>query len=198
MPYSKSHKQVARQRILDKASGLFISGGYDATTIKQIMAASNLTHGAFYGHFASKKDLFCQAVLKNSKNNQRSILCDEPQVSAQTKDSLLLRKNRDKQSLSFSSQLFRDDSVKTDPSLRSAYTHAFKSLCENMLDDNEANTKDSVFPMAAMIVGAETIAQNIDDLEMRNNLLGACKRQAELLAQGRYLAARNSYFWELN
>lgn len=203
MPYSKSHKKVTRQRILDEAYRLFIANGYEATTIKQIMEASKLTHGAFYGHFASKKELFRQAVLKNNKNAHiasEAVLCEERQSSPpqQVQTNPSPKNHLNQQGLNFSSQFFRDDSVKNDPTLQSAYTKVFKSLCEKAFDNKGSNNKDSVFPMAAMLVGAETIAQSVDDLEMRTSLLSICKRQAELLAQGRYLATRNSYFWELN
>lgn len=203
MPYSKSHKQMTRQRILAEAYRLFIANGYEATTIKQIMEASKLTHGAFYGHFTSKTDLFKQAVLKNNRNSrtsQEAALCEEAQRSPpqQVQTNSLPKNHLNQQGLNFSSQFFRDDSVKNDPALQSAYTQVFKSLCEKMFDGKGSNNKDSVFPMAAMLVGAETIAQSVDDLEMRANLLNACKRQAELLAQGPYLPTRNSYFWELN
>lgn len=203
MPYSKSHKQMTRQRILDEAYGLFITNGYEATTIKHIMEASKLTHGAFYGHFASKKDLFRQAVLENNEGSHITEKVAQPgerqpSLPQPARNNPLPQNNVKQEILNFGSQFFRDDSVKNDPALQSAYTRVFKSLCEKMFEEEKSNNHDSVFPMAAMLVGAEAIAQSVDDLEMRSNLLNACKRQAEMLAQGSYLTNCNNYFWELN
>jgi len=58
-----SRDQVAenRERILDAAARLFRERGFEGVTVAQIMSAAGLTHGAFYGHFASKEDLIAQA-----------------------------------------------------------------------------------------------------------------------------------------
>src|SRR5712692_11897403 len=58
-----SRKQVAknRQRILEVAGKLFREKGFDGVSVADIMKSAGLTHGAFYGHFASKDDLAAQA-----------------------------------------------------------------------------------------------------------------------------------------
>lgn len=59
-----SREQVAenRQKILDAASRLFRDRGYDDVTVAEVMAAAGLTHGGFYGHFASKEELFAETL----------------------------------------------------------------------------------------------------------------------------------------
>ncbi|MDE1150040.1 MAG: helix-turn-helix domain containing protein [Azospirillaceae bacterium] len=58
-----SRDQVAenRQAILEAASRLFRERGFDRVTVAAVMKAAGLTHGAFYGHFASKDDLVARA-----------------------------------------------------------------------------------------------------------------------------------------
>jgi len=58
-----SRDQVAenRQRILEAAARLFRERGFDDVSVAEIMTAAGLTHGAFYGHFASKEDLIARA-----------------------------------------------------------------------------------------------------------------------------------------
>jgi len=58
-----SREKVAenRARILDAAARLFREHGVEGVTVAQIMKAAGLTHGAFYGHFASKEDLVAAA-----------------------------------------------------------------------------------------------------------------------------------------
>jgi AcrR family transcriptional regulator len=53
---------ATRRRILDAALGCFDKKGVAATTIDDIRAASGLTVGSIYHHFASKDDVFDQLV----------------------------------------------------------------------------------------------------------------------------------------
>jgi TetR/AcrR family transcriptional regulator, transcriptional repressor for nem operon len=54
-----SRDQVAknRQRILEVAGTLFREKGFEGVAVADIMQHAGLTHGGFYGHFASKEDL---------------------------------------------------------------------------------------------------------------------------------------------
>src|SRR5260370_24790238 len=58
-----TRQQVAknRQRILEVAGKLFREKGFDGVSVADIMKSAGLTHGAFYGHFASKHELAAQA-----------------------------------------------------------------------------------------------------------------------------------------
>src|SRR5258707_13421425 len=58
-----SREQVAknRQQIIEVASKLFRGKGFDGIGVADIMHSAGLTHGGFYGHFASKDDLAAQA-----------------------------------------------------------------------------------------------------------------------------------------
>ena len=51
-----SREQFAenRQRILEVAGRLFRQKGFEGIGVDGIMKAAGLTHGGFYGHFASK------------------------------------------------------------------------------------------------------------------------------------------------
>lgn len=62
MPYSVTHKQQTRARIVECARVLFNRHGYDNVTIDMVMADAKLTRGGFYNHFASKEELFAEAV----------------------------------------------------------------------------------------------------------------------------------------
>jgi TetR/AcrR family transcriptional repressor of nem operon len=59
-----SRKQAAenRQRIVEAAARLFRDGGFDGVGVDAIMKEAALTHGGFYGHFASKDALMAEAM----------------------------------------------------------------------------------------------------------------------------------------
>ncbi len=60
-----SREQMAenRLRILDEAARLFQSKGFGSVTVAEVMSAAGMTHGGFYGHFASKEDLIAQTLI---------------------------------------------------------------------------------------------------------------------------------------
>lgn len=62
MKVSREKMAENRIRILDTASRLFRARGFEVVTVSEVMNAAGLTHGGFYGHFASKDDLIAQAV----------------------------------------------------------------------------------------------------------------------------------------
>ncbi|KGO32055.1 TetR/AcrR family transcriptional regulator [Oenococcus alcoholitolerans] len=51
-----------KDKILEAALGLFLSGGYDGVSISDIVKAANVSKGGLYNYFSSKEDLFYQAV----------------------------------------------------------------------------------------------------------------------------------------
>lgn len=57
MRVTKAKVAEHRRSILESASRLFRQRGFKDVGVAEIMQASGLTHGAFYGHFRSKADL---------------------------------------------------------------------------------------------------------------------------------------------
>ncbi|PEJ47743.1 TetR family transcriptional regulator [Bacillus sp. AFS002410] len=62
---SKEHQQQRRTKILEAAKQVFIENGYERTTMKHVMDASNVSRGGLYQYFANKEDLF-EAILADS------------------------------------------------------------------------------------------------------------------------------------
>ena len=61
-PVRRPGEPGTRDRILDAAIRLFAEDGYEATSIKRITRAVNLTESALYRHFKGKEDLYTQAA----------------------------------------------------------------------------------------------------------------------------------------
>ncbi|WP_017906515.1 TetR/AcrR family transcriptional regulator [Pseudomonas asplenii] len=59
-----SREQVAQNRlkILEVAGRLFREQGYETVSVAQVMKAAGMTHGGFYGYFASKDELVAEAL----------------------------------------------------------------------------------------------------------------------------------------
>ena len=61
-----TRKQAAanREKVLDVAGTLFRERGFDGIGVADIMKRAGLTHGGFYGQFASKDDLAAEATAR--------------------------------------------------------------------------------------------------------------------------------------
>lgn len=64
MRVSREQAAQNRDRILDAAAQLFRERGFDGIGLVDLMKNAGLTHGGFYGHFASKDDLIAQASAR--------------------------------------------------------------------------------------------------------------------------------------
>jgi len=69
MPRNKFPEET-KQRIVDAAFEVFVEKGYEATTILDIVAATDgLTRGAFYHHFKSKEEVLDEIAERIFYNN---------------------------------------------------------------------------------------------------------------------------------
>lgn len=64
MPYSPEHKAETRKRIVASARRLFNRRGMSDVSIDEIMADAGLTRGGFYNHFATKEELYAEAITQ--------------------------------------------------------------------------------------------------------------------------------------
>jgi len=65
MRVSREQAAANRDRIIEAAGELFRRNGFAGIGVADIMKAADLTHGGFYGHFASKDDLVAQASRRS-------------------------------------------------------------------------------------------------------------------------------------
>lgn len=63
-----SQRQETFDRIMAAALDLFVTKGYEGTTVDQIAEAAGLTKGAIYFHFSNKGDMF-EALLDQVERN---------------------------------------------------------------------------------------------------------------------------------
>ncbi|WP_407556801.1 TetR/AcrR family transcriptional regulator [Winogradskyella sp. 4-2091] len=65
----KLKSEFTKQLILDESFKLFYQNGFKTTSVDKIMNATNLTKGAFYYHYKSKRDLGLEII--STKLQQR-------------------------------------------------------------------------------------------------------------------------------
>jgi AcrR family transcriptional regulator len=78
-------KAANRQAILEAARGVFALSGYEATTVRDIIRATDLGTGTFYNYFKSKEEVF-QALSSDSVRRFRPLLGEVRQQSDSFED----------------------------------------------------------------------------------------------------------------
>src|SRR6266849_5643683 len=64
MRVTREQAAAHREKILEVAGALFRERGFDGIGVADIMKRAGLTHGGFYGHFASKDDLAAEITAR--------------------------------------------------------------------------------------------------------------------------------------
>lgn len=64
MRVSREQAEENRRRIVEVAGTLFREKGFNGIGVADLMKEAGLTHGGFYGHFASKDDLAAEACAE--------------------------------------------------------------------------------------------------------------------------------------
>ncbi|MBQ2952065.1 MAG: TetR/AcrR family transcriptional regulator [Clostridia bacterium] len=59
--------EARRQEILNAAEELFLSRGYDATSVQDVLEALHISKGGFYHHFATKEDVLRCLVAQRAE-----------------------------------------------------------------------------------------------------------------------------------
>jgi TetR/AcrR family transcriptional repressor of nem operon len=62
MKVSRQQMAANRERLLEIAARLFRERGFEGVSVAEVMQQAGLTHGGFYGHFASKEALAAEAA----------------------------------------------------------------------------------------------------------------------------------------
>lgn len=180
-----SREQVAlnRERIVETAARLFRQKGYDGIGVVDLMKSAGLTHGGFYGHFASKEDLLAEATahaFKTSVERWRERAAEAPETAmGRIGDSYLSVRHRDGPELGCSITSLGPDIARLGPKVRQALTEGAKgqiAVLEALVPggDDAAKRKQALATYAAM-VGAIVLARAVDDEDMSVQVLEAVR-----------------------
>ncbi|MEK8050523.1 helix-turn-helix domain-containing protein [Ideonella sp. DXS22W] len=64
MGHSQADKAQSRERILREAAAQIRDAGLESVSVARLMRSAGLTHGGFYGHFASRDELLAEALQR--------------------------------------------------------------------------------------------------------------------------------------
>jgi TetR/AcrR family transcriptional repressor of nem operon len=178
-----TRQQVAknRQRIVEVAGKLFREKGFDGVSVADIMKSAGLTHGAFYGHFASKDDLAAQACANSVGKIQDTWTALAGENPADQLGAIVS---------AYATPLHRDDlgggcvlaalganAVRQSGAVRRAFTEGIRSTVAmlSMIAPGGSNAarREKALATLAGLVGALTLARAADDRRLSDEILNA-------------------------
>jgi TetR/AcrR family transcriptional repressor of nem operon len=178
-----TREQVAknRQRILEVAGKLFREKGFDGVSVADIMKSAGLTHGAFYGHFASKEELAaraCANAVAKTLDIWTGLASDKsPDQLGAIVANYLTPSHRDDLGGGCVLAALGADVVRQPGSVRHALTDGIRSTVAmlSMMAPGASNAahREKAFATLAGLVGALTLARAADDRRLSDEILNA-------------------------
>lgn len=170
MRVSRKRMEENRTRILEAAGRLFRDKGFEAVTVVEVMKAAGLTHGGFYGYFASKDDL----IAKTLAHSLRASVIDDFDLSIFL-DNYLSPQHRDNPANGCFTAGLAAESRHQGPAARAAIADGIRRHMDGIsaalpFGDEKERRRAAIGSWAAM-VGAIILARSIDDTELSNEVL---------------------------
>jgi TetR/AcrR family transcriptional repressor of nem operon len=179
MRVSREQAAENRERILAVAARLFRERGFDGIGVAELMQGAGLTHGGFYGHFASKDDLAaqaCERALAESAGKWAT-LADEDDPLAAVAASYLSVRHRDDPGRGCVLAALGTDVPRQNASVRRAVTGGFNRLIDVLArlvpGRSKAAKREKALATMASLVGAVVLARAVDDPALSKDILRA-------------------------
>ena len=180
MRVTREQAAAHRERILDVAGTLFREHGFDGIGVADIMKRAGLTHGGFYGHFASKDDLAAEItarVLGREGWMQRLTRTANPSFADVVRNYLSPR-HRDDPGRGCLFAALGSDVVRQPRSVRRAFTEGLRVRVETLRrllpgGGSAAARRQKALATIAGLVGALTLARAVDDPKLSDEILEA-------------------------
>jgi len=191
MRVSREKAAEHRERIIDAAGVLFRAKGFGGIGVADIMKAADLTHGGFYGHFASKDDLVAQAsqrtMARAAANWTRLVEAAPDNPYAALLEHYLSPKHRDDPGKGCAFAALGNDAARSGKTVRKAFAEGLAPLIDILAQSipgksNTARRRKAIAAMATL-VGALTLARAVEGTALSDEMLQAAHRELAAAAR---------------
>ena len=182
MGHSKADKAQSRERIVAAAAVRIREAGLDSISVGEIMKSVNLTHGGFYGHFASRADLIAAALERALADGQRASASHSGQPGKATVKSIvnayLSPAHRDHPSTGCAIPSLAAEAARAEPAVRSIMADQLRASFETMEQAYGAGEGAEQFAVTAwsMMIGAMTISRVLGDDPRSDRVLALVRK----------------------
>jgi TetR/AcrR family transcriptional repressor of nem operon len=179
MRVTREQANANRERILQVAGMLFRERGYDGVGVAGIMERAGLTHGGFYGHFASKDDLAAEITLRVLASDgwlERMTGKHDPAL-ADVVRSYLSTRHRDNPGQGCVFAALGSEAARQPKMVRRAFTEGLRLRVDSLLTvirgrSVSARRRKALATLSTM-VGGMVLARAVDDAKLSSEILDA-------------------------
>jgi TetR/AcrR family transcriptional regulator, transcriptional repressor for nem operon len=176
-----SREQVAEhhRRIVGAAGKLFREKGFDGVGVADIMKSAGLTHGGFYGHFASKEDLIAQACAGAANVDTWLAVTERAPKNplAAIVSFYLSARHRDHPETGCLLASLGPEVARQRGGVRRAFTDGLRTrldfLAEIVTGRSKAAKRRKAIATMSALVGALVLARAVDDPSLSDEILSA-------------------------
>jgi TetR/AcrR family transcriptional repressor of nem operon len=179
--HSRAEKAQSRERILREAADRIRDSGLESVSVGTLMKSANLTHGGFYGHFASRADLVAQALERALVDGAHRSATKGQSGNRQSYDDVvrgyLTANHRDSRSTGCAISALISDVGRADAESRAlmeGYIEANFASTQQQLGDSDDSR--AMLAVSAM-VGALALSRVITDPARSDALLRSVREQ---------------------
>ena len=188
MPYPVGHRDEIRSRIVRSAQRLFNVDGFDRVSIDQIMAGADLTRGGFYRYFASKSDLYAEAMdcfFTNPEwgNRWEGVQVDPARgaLGPQIVRAYLSREHLREREDSCPMVALPGDVARSGANARRAYENALRAMIAHLqagATETGRPDRPCALAIAALCIGGMVIARASEDAAVADEVRAAALKAA--------------------
>jgi TetR/AcrR family transcriptional regulator, transcriptional repressor for nem operon len=181
---SRAEKARTRERLVETASHEFRAKGVAGTSIPALMERVGLTHGTFYAHFDSKDALVAEAYAHGlNETVERLLRRAETAPPGRGLDAMidyyLSAEHRDDPAGGCVLPALAGEVRREPAAVRHAFTEELRRYFDRLAlllpdQDMQART-DHELILASGMVGAVLLARAVDDPELSDRILDACR-----------------------
>lgn len=183
MRVSRAKMAEHRQRIIEVASRSFRARGFEGSTVADIMTAAGLTHGGFYGHFASKADLETEAsaaALAPAAARWSSVIEESPDDALESiVEGYLSARHRDSPATGCVFAALAPEASRGSTPLRRAFTAGLTTrldlLARVMTGQSKKARREQAIATMAALVGAIVLARAVEEPHLADEILDAVR-----------------------
>lgn len=184
MKVSREQATENRERVVAVAAQLFRERGFDGVGLADIMKTAGLTHGGFYGQFASKEDLMAQAAARAFNGGVawwNQLAADKPDQPLEAVTSRFLSTaHRDQPGRGCWVAALGAEVARQPLSVRRAVTEGITAMAELLAQwmpgRSKAAKREKALAAYASMVGGLVLARAVDDAAFSEEILQAVAR----------------------
>lgn len=182
--YKSDTKEKTRARIVEEASRQFRAKGVGGTSIADVMDAVGMTVGGFYKHFASKDELFREALSASLIESSMRFGKSDGSVSGEAwlkaaAEVYLTTAHRDNVSRGCPLAALSTDIARSDAATRETYEHLLEEYIQgiqNNTGDSSEASRAEAWQFLSTLLGGLILSRSVASDTLSREILGACRK----------------------